>query len=150
MPDGDDVPWGDGNLSVSWYVMNTTDRTLILKCPYSESLLSNDYEYREFEIEPLSIHGIIICRGKNLRNEDADYDSYIQRSAEVLGEDVSWRIFSEDGMVLKTWKYSERDLPERRFFEKKEWEWEASLSLSSVWRFYITDELIEEMKSAEL
>ena len=138
-------PWGDGNRSVRWYVHNTTEQTLIFKCPYSESLLSDDYEYREFEIVQ-SINGTEICRGENLKNSQTSLDYYFKRSAEVLGEDVSWQILSKDGVVLKTWKYSEARESEQRFFYNEEWGWEGFLSSSGVWRFYIIDDDIRTNK----
>ena len=119
-------PWGGKNLSMAWYVANVTEQTLILKCPYTASLLSDDYEYREFKIAPMS--EVIVCSGKNLRVEDIPIDSYFKRSAEVLGEVAICQILSEDGAVLKIWKYPNIDLSNRSFFDQTKWNQEGGAS----------------------
>jgi hypothetical protein len=101
----------------------------------------HDSDYRETEIKPGE--EISLC-GDRLDEQDFSFqfDHYFKKSAEAFGEDVSWQILSEHGEVLKTWGYSERDLPGRRFFEEsswdhyEQWEWSAG----EFWNFTILPE----------
>ncbi len=136
--------WRDGKLSVDWRVMNVTEQTLIFKYPYSSSILTDDFEFMEFEIEPMS--EVVVCRGENLQRGSVYFDSYFIRSAEMLGEDVSWQISSEDGVVLKTWRYLDKDLPDQRLFKEREWEAVSHSLYHSFWVFRIRPEDIETTK----
>ena len=117
-----------------WHIANYTEETLIFKYPS----VSNSV-YLESELAPNSdveLYNVII-------GYFPPFDEYIKKSADMFGEDVYWQILSEDGTVLKTWKYSERELPNQRFFEESSWphdktsEW---LSVKNYWIFTISPE----------
>ncbi len=115
--------WWDHFVPRIWFVRNATGQTLILKCPVYESdehisnpIVASGFEYRELVLTP-NYGGSMICR----IDSKPRFNYYFIQSAEAFGEDVSWQILSEDGEVLKTWKYSDRNLPGQRFFEESEW-----------------------------
>ncbi len=55
------------------------------------------------------------------------------RAVKEFGEDASWQILSEDGTaVLRTWRYSDRDLPNQRFFDESSWSFAGT-----TWTFEI-------------
>jgi hypothetical protein len=134
--------WGDGQILRNWYVVNITEQILILKCPYSESLALNDLEYKEFEIRPGA--SVLICGGeKSAPGEKTAFDYYFKKSAQALGNDVSWQILSENGEVLKTWTYSDKGISDQVFFERDRWWLEkVGVFISTVghWSFYIKAE----------
>lgn len=130
-----------------WSIYNATEQTLTLKCPIYESdkhisnpIFASDFKYRELELEPKS--RVLICRGGIPKKIIQEFDYYFTQSAEAFGEDVSWQILSEDGAVLKIWNYSDRDLPDQRFFDKSEWR-DTQSGLWPTFSFAITPEDIQ-------
>ncbi len=134
---------GDGKIPCAWQIYNGTAQTLILKCPYSEWLPNVDLEYKELKLKPSAT--LEICKDRVTRDVDSSLDYYFEKSAEKFGEDVSWQILSEDGVVLKTWKYSDKDLPDQRFFEESEWDYYYNFEwlTSEMWSFIIQPEDIQ-------
>jgi hypothetical protein len=123
-----------------WSIVNKTERTLILKCPYTETLFRDEhpYKYREFTLAPNA--SAVVCKGH--ANVNLFYDFYHRTSANRYGQDVYWQILSEDGTVLKTWSYSDIGLPGQKFFEESSWSfhhyWEWGIKDS--WLFRIRPE----------
>jgi hypothetical protein len=101
-----------------WHVRNDTEQTLKLKFPsYSGKDIT---DYRTYEIEPrvrIQIDGYT-----HKLQSGAKFGDYFKKCASVYGDDVTWQISSVDDVVLKTWKYSERDQPDQRFFIESSWE----------------------------
>lgn len=140
-------PWDFPGTRRSWLIDNHTDQTLILKCPFTESLFDDGpYEYREFELLPNSTITITVCSGRS--KATLSYDFYYRTSAEKFGENVSWQILSEDGEVLKTWMYSDKDLADQRFFDESSWDYHENWEfiVSESWKFTI---LPEDLQQAE-
>lgn len=102
-----------------WYIYNQTGRVLQLKCPYSESFLESDLEYKTLELQPNA--SIKICSGQVPAKDKPYIYYYFKKSSEKFGDDVSWQILSEDDIVLKEWSYLDRNLPDQRFFEESAW-----------------------------
>jgi hypothetical protein len=139
-----------------WYVYNDTEQTLILKCPYPGKgkgisfypIVPENIEYKEFKIAPKSrlltatdgTTEYSICSGMIPKDCESPFNYYFMQSAEALGENVSWQIFSEDGEVLKTWTYSNKDLPDERFFDESEWHEVQSGLWRNAYSFKITPE----------
>jgi hypothetical protein len=131
--------WWDNYTTKLWSVKNNTEQLLILKCPSAESVsLSNpvsqgDFGYREFEIEPKSI--INICRSAVPLADKPWFNFYLNRSFEAFGAEAKWQILSTDGTVLKEWKYSDKELPDQRFFKNTEWR----STESGLWESFVFD-----------
>lgn len=155
----DPFPWSKDYTARLWYVYNATEQTLILKCPYPGEgegisfypILPENIEYKEFKIAPqsrtletadgLSVESL--CKGMIPRDSEPLFDYYFAQSAIALGEEVSWQILSEDGEVLRTWSYSNKDMPDERFFKKSEWKEVASGFWQHAFLFFIQPEDIQ-------
>lgn len=137
--------WHEDYVPRMWYIGNRTDQTLIFKHPYPGvgegisfyPILAEKIRYRETRISPYE--RVAICRGMIPKESEPWVNFYFSQSAEALGEDVIWQIISEDGEVLKTWNYSDRYLPDQRFFNEKEW-YETRSGLWPAFGFGITPE----------
>lgn len=102
----------------SWYVNNCTDRTLILKYPH---YTTNTGEYLSRTVIPGASIRIDGCKKISTSKVNLSFDYYFIMNAERADHDIYWQILSESGEVLKTWTYSERGLPDQRFFEESSW-----------------------------
>lgn len=140
------------NIPRIWGVQNKTEHTLILKCPYyylsrltidPESFSKNDLKYTELELTPNAY--IEICRGGIPKENKPWFDYYFKKSAEAFGEDVSWQILSEDGAVLKTWIYSDREFADQRLFAESEWR----AKMTGVWHSWVFEIMPDDIEPAK-
>lgn len=127
--------------SWEWWIKNDTGQTL--KLTYFNSL-SRVPAYVTGTLSPSD--SIVLFKGNV---EKAHFDNYFGISAEQSGDDVYWQIRSEDDEVLRTWYYSEINLPDQRFFDETFWIFEkrpshqAFISAEYSWTFEISPEDIQ-------
>jgi hypothetical protein len=139
--------WWNYYTTKVWAIENHTNRTLVLRCPYSESesrsnpVLASDFEYREFKAAPTT--RTVICKSAIPLEHEPWFDFYFTKSVEAFGENVSWQIFSEDGEMLKTWNYSNKDLSDQRFFDRFAWDDTREWGLWGSFTFDIRTEDIQ-------
>ena len=99
----------------NWVVVNNTGQALTLKFPYMG--IDQTYILQPWErVAITKIHTTNVEERYNL-----NFDYYFEMVAGRHGDDVSWQLLSEDGIVLRTWDYSDRGLPDQRFFEESAW-----------------------------
>ena len=97
--------------------------------------------------ETLSIYGTTTNTGERYRMRLEDY---FIKSAASYGEDVYWQLLSEDDIVLKTWSYSNKGLPDQRFFEESSWIYDhklgegARIEIDYTWTFDILPKDIQQ------
>ena len=117
-----------------WGVRNNTDQTIKLKYPD----IGIETSQLNYDIQSLN-------PGRSFRMYSADFKDahrlpfnyYFNEIVKLYGEDISWQILSEDDVVLKTWNYSERGLPNQQFFEEAEWNNQLQPGILSTWTFEI-------------
>jgi hypothetical protein len=121
----------------SWKIKNSTDQTLTLEF-FDFILYEPTYNTRSL----IPGESILLDEvGLNSR----DFNDYFKKSVRAYGEDVYWRILSDNNVVLKSWNYSDRNLPNQRFFEESEWQYNqepggAFVLMEYSWTFEILPE----------
>lgn len=101
-----------------WQIVNNTGQTVQLKQP---DLDPNQPE-NIVTIPPNETQVIYITTGGKIRNQQTIYfNRCFEYYISVYGEEVYWQVLSEDGVILKTWKYLDRWLPDQRFFDETSW-----------------------------
>ncbi len=125
-----------------WGIVNNTDQTLVVKITNDNNeynVYSLPSETYEFLFENITRH-----------RDKMQFNDYFSKIANLYGDDVVWQILSEDEItVLKTWRYSDRDLPNQRFLDETSWsfqEWNASGGHEHFWSFAI---LLEDIRPIE-
>lgn len=96
-----------------WVVVNSTERTLLLNFPY----------YRGYNMETIAPGGVIALSRTTTntgKRHNMYFDDYFKKFVGEYGEDAYWQILY-DGNVIKTWTYSDRGLPDQRFFDESSW-----------------------------
>lgn len=131
----------------TWAVDNYSGQNLKLEYPYYSSD-ENCWEYRTCELVDGGLYISVNLHYVSTYEEMIAFDYYFNESANYLGNDVCWRILSEEGAVLKTWRYSDRNKSGQRFFDESSWiygkgfaEW---LEVPLVWTFGIYPEDIAQ------
>ncbi len=121
-----------------WWIKNSTDQTLKFK---HLSYVPRTPAYSTVTIAPGD--SIVLYR---VGLDKSRFDYYFDKCAELSGEDVSWQILSEDNATLKSWNYSDKDLPNQRFFDELSWTYEkkigrqAFIDMVHSWTFDILPE----------
>lgn len=102
-----------------WNVKNNTGQTLKLKYPeYS----INDNNSPTYRIAIISQDDSIFIYGNTTdKKKVLNINYFFNTMTGRYGEDIYWQILSEDDVVLRTWNYLERGLPEQRFFDESSW-----------------------------
>jgi hypothetical protein len=127
-----------------WSVKNNTDQTLKLShlsfVPYVPT-------YSTISISPGET--VYLYRVTLECKYGSNFGDYFRKSAETYEDDVYWEILSEDDVKLASWNYSDRSLPDQRFFEESSWAFDskpgqsARIVLQYTWTFEISPQDIE-------
>ncbi len=105
-----------------WHIKNSTEQTLKLKFLYHQFNNDDLRDYASFRIITISPEDSVMIEAVDFESRKRiHFDYYFNNYVDSYGDDAYWQILSEDDEVLKTWNYSERDLPGQRFFEESEW-----------------------------
>ena len=134
----------------AWRINNNTDQTI--KFNFITQRHPDSPAYGLYQAVTIPPGGTYSIHGTETRTYGRDYIvfSYLfSNSANLYGEDVYWQILSEDDIVLKTWKYSDMDVPDQRFFKESLWNYEKVPSednfvkIVHLWTFDILPEDIQ-------
>ncbi len=130
--------------SWQWWIKNSTDQVLKLKhfsyMPYTPA-------YGTAIILPGD--SIVLDRIGHKPKVSLRFDDYFEKSAGSYGENVYWQLLSEDDVVLRTWSYSNKNLPDQRFFEESAWHFDkisggdSFVIMQYIWTFHISPEDIQ-------
>jgi hypothetical protein len=135
-----------------WAIENTTDQVLKFQYPgyaVNENGANADSYYHTKMILPGDVIFIKTTKTKTGTQYGQYFDDYFKTFVSLHGNDIYWQIMSENGVPLKTWKYSEKDLPNQRFFDESEWHYshkpgeDAFITTEYSWVFEIMSEDIE-------
>jgi len=125
----------------SWLVKNCTNQTLILDYPLYGNLRSSS------EFAP----GNSILIGSDYFPFEDKILPYFDRLGRQLinagVKDMSFNVLSKGNVLLKTWNYSDRDLPGKQFFKESSWRYNENgkVIINAIWVFDIMPEdLIEK------
>ena len=96
----------------SWLVKNCTNQTLIL-----------DYSLENVRSSIAPGNSILI--GTEIFPYDDKILPYFDRLIRIYintgVKDMSFKVLSKDSVLLRTWSYSDRDLPGKQFFKESSW-----------------------------
>ncbi len=102
-----------------WSIKNCTEQTLIIKFPEYSIHDNGTPVYRTIILQQNQaafIHGSHTSKKRGL-----NFGYFFNTIVDRYGENIYWQILSEDDTVLKTWNYSDKRLPDQRFFEESSW-----------------------------
>ena len=105
-----------------WRVRNNTEQTLKFNFISQRQQDSPTYGlYNTVTIPPGGAYSIYGTETRTNGRDRMRFDNYFINNVNSYGEEVYWQILSEDDVVLKTWKYSDMEMPDQRFFEESSW-----------------------------
>ncbi len=129
----------------TYYVKNQTDQTL--------HLLQNGSGYSIYTPGGIVAPGDSIQFGSvSVRKKrQPRFEMWIQDEVARQGEEVSLKISSEEGLLLKEWRYLDRDQSGKQFFNESFWRHYdvfindgARATITDVWVFTILPEDINQ------
>ncbi len=134
-----------GHEEMDWYVSNGTEQVLKFEYPYCST---ND-DMVEYVVKTLSAKEVVfIGESWSKGNNGISFSHYFEKCADLYGDDVYWRISSNDGTVLKTWKYADRGgNQEIRFFDKTAWKVTGDSEWAGVWSSWTFEILPEDIQT---
>lgn len=124
-----------------WIVENDTEQPIRFRFPYSDN-------YQTETIMPGDNINLSIRHTNTGKRDNLRYDDLFERAVRDFGENVSWQITSENDEVLKTWNYSDKNLPDQRFFDESSWTYGTAgryqfIEAAYSWTFKIMPEDIQ-------
>jgi len=126
-----------------WYAKNHTEQTITLSFPPYERY------WQSRDVAPGDSVLIQIYEFEYKEKIIPYFDRLPQRMASFSGEDISLDLLSEQGDLLKRWRYLDKDLPGKQFFKETLWRYYEKIisgdKITAIWVFDIKpDDLIEK------
>ena len=115
-----------------WYVKNYTDQTLTISFP--------PHYWKNKDV--VSGDSVLIQMFKfTEKAKTIPYFDLFPRTMVSYGYNTV-KIVSKDSILLKTWNYSDRDLPDKQFFKESSWRYykNPKASMDAIWVFDIMPE----------
>ena len=122
-----------------WYAKNYTEQTLTLSFP-------PDRYWQNKDVAPGDSVLIQIFYFEYKGKIIPYFDRLPQRMVYYSGENISLDLLSEQGDLLKRWRYLDKDLPGKQFFKETFWRYyerpggRFTTAITAIWVFDIMPE----------
>ena len=126
--------------SGTWFIKNCTDQTLTISFPPHHRV----WENRDVAAgDSVSIH---YCEFEWKSKVIPYFDRFLEDIAYYGDENISLDVLSEQGELLKRWRYLDKDLPGKQFFNESPWHYSQyhnkldKVRITAKWVFEILPE----------
>jgi hypothetical protein len=126
-----------------WRIKNSTGQTLRITVP-PRSLIVTYPVSDPIDNRIVPEHPIALMLRDIYDGPVPPFDSLLDVWNNLTEEDMFFEVFSNEGLLLARWNYSDKDMPGRQFFNESSWQYHEEIGgegeIKATWTFEILPE----------